>query len=164
MDWPCSWPLVRLSYSALELAGDCLETASGSNTTLAIKHPEWRRAGHWVRDNLQEGDAVLATTYLPALYYAGQVDNWFPNRYTRWERQESGLEGLDSLEALREFLKENPRGYFIAEASRFMFWNRHGDLRKEYEWVDTHMTRIAEVSVDDDICVWRWDFTAGGVP
>jgi 4-amino-4-deoxy-L-arabinose transferase-like glycosyltransferase len=154
--------LGRLAYSTLELVEDSLETAGGAATTLAIKHPAWRKAGEWVREHLEESDAILTTTYLPAHYYAGRVSNWFPNRYTRWEQQESGLEGLESLEELRTFLTQHPRGYFIAEASRFMFWSRHGDLvevlRSEYEWVESHMTGVEAASTPDDVCVWRWDF------
>jgi len=158
----------RLAVSMVALTGDSLEAASGADTTLAIKHPKWRKAGHWVREHRMDTDALLTTTYLPALYYAGRVDNWFPNRYTRWERQESGMEGLGSLDELKSFLAEHPRGYFIAEASRFMFWSRHGDLievlRSEFEWVEANMTRVEEASSEDDVCVWRWDFTRDGVP
>lgn len=160
--------LARLALSLLELTGDSLEAASGANTTLAIKHPQWRKAGAWVREHREDGDAVVSTTYLPAFHYAGPVDTWFPNRYTRWERQESGLEGLGSLAEFKEFLAAHPRGYFIAEASRFMLWSRHGDLvevlRSEFEWVDTHMTKIDDASSDEDVGVWRWDFSEGGVP
>lgn len=156
--------LARLAFSTVELLGDSYETATGADITLAIKHPQWRMPATWVREHRKEEDAVIATTFLPVYHYAGRVDNWFPNRYTRWERQESGLEGLASLDELKAYLAAHPRGYFIAEASRFMLWNRHGDLvevlRGDYEWVEKHMTRIEE-ACSDDVWVWRWDFSDG---
>ncbi|MBX3179539.1 MAG: glycosyltransferase family 39 protein [Candidatus Hydrogenedentes bacterium] len=153
--------LSRLAWSSATLLGDSLEAARGAHTTLAVRHPQWKLPTRWVRERRQPGEAVLTTTFLPVHHYVGHVDNWFPNRYTRWEYQESGLEGLDSLEALKAFLADHPRGYFIAEASRFLMWRHHGalvkDLGREVDWVETHMTRIDE-ACSDDVTVWRWDF------
>jgi len=153
----------RLALSTVALARDSLETASGAGTTLAVVHQAWREAGAWVKEHRTD-EAILTTTFLPVYHYVGHVDNWFPNRYTRWERQESGLEGLASLEELKAFLKEHPRGYFLAEHSRFMDWKRHGDLEDvlggEYHWVNAHMTLI-DAACADQVNVWRWDFTEG---
>lgn len=76
------------------------------------------------------------------------------------------MAGLGSLAELRAFLAEHPRGFYIAEDSRFMMWRWHGDLINdlglEAFWVEKHMTRVEE-ACSDDVQVWQWDFT-GGVP
>jgi hypothetical protein len=152
---------LALARSGALLIGDSLETASGANTTLARKHPQWRAPCHWVKDHAAADDAILATSFLPVYHYAGRVDNWFPNRFTAWEAQESGMEGLPHLDAFREWLDENPRGYFIADYDIFGLY-RHdpnlAQLREEYEWVNTHMVRVEEAS-NSDITVYRWNFT-----
>jgi len=157
--------LSRLSLSVVELAHQSLKTASGADVTLARRHPQWKKPTAWVKAHRSD-EAILTTTFLPVYHYVGHVDNWFPNRYTRWEYQESGLEGLGSLEALKEFLAEHPRGFYIAEDARFMMWRWHGDLiddlGQEVFWVEAHMTRVEE-ACSEDVQVWAWDFT-GGVP
>ena len=155
--------LGRLSLSIVELTHQSLETASGANVTLARRHPQWKKPTAWVKAHRSD-EAILTTTFLPVYHYVGHVDNWFPNRYTRWEYQESGMEGLGSLEALKEFLAVHPRGFYIAEDARFMMWRWHGDLiddlGQEVFWVEAHMTRIEE-ACSDDVQVWAWDFTEG---
>lgn len=155
--------LVRLGLSEAKLLADSLEAARGADTTLATHHPRWREPAEWVKARRKD-ETILATTWLPAHYYIGHVDNWFPNRYTKWEYQESGLEGLGSLEELKAFLAEHPVGYFLAESSRFMMWRYHGDLvqdlGREVSWVETYMEFIPEAS-SEDVYVWRWDFRNG---
>lgn len=157
--------LARLAYSQVQLVGDSLETAAGTHTTLATSHPQWKKPTDWVRINRTD-EAILTTTFLPAYYYLGHVDNWFPNRYTKWEYQESGMEGLGSLEELKAFLAEHPRGYFLAEYARFTQWRHYGalvqDLGREVDWVEAHMTFVEEAS-SEDVHVWRWDFEENGV-
>ena len=156
--------LARLTLSTVQLIRDSLETASGANKTLAILHPAWREPAAWVKAHRTD-EAVLTTTFLPVHHYLGHVDNWFPNRYTLWERQESGLVGLGSLEELKSFLVAHPRGYFLAESSRFMDFRRHGDLEDvlggEFQWVNTHMTLVEEACAEQ-VNVWRWDFVGEG--
>ncbi len=155
----------RLGWSGVQLVGDSLDTASGAHITLARRHPQWKKPTAWIKAHRTD-EAILTTTFLPVYHYVGHVDNWFPNRYTRWEYQESGMAGLGSLAELRAFLAEHPRGFYIAEDSRFMMWRWHGDLINdlglEAFWVEKHMTRVEE-ACSDDVQVWQWDFT-GGVP
>jgi hypothetical protein len=162
----CLLFLGRLGVSLVRLTGDTVEVARGANTTLARRHPQWVKPCAYVRERLA-GNAVLTTTYLPAYYYVGQVDDWFPNRYNPWEIQESGLKGLDSLESLRTFLAEHPKGYYLAEHFRFEMWRDHGAVRdvlgKEVDWVEAHMTRLPEAS-SADVNVYAWDFTDRPVP
>lgn len=69
--------------------------------------------------------------------------------------------GLGSLDELKDFLREHPRGYFLAESSRFIMWRHYGELvqelGKEVAWVEANMEFIEEAS-SDDVHVWRWDF------
>lgn len=155
--------LGRLAFSEVQLLRDSMHAASGAHTTLATRHPQWKAPLAWVKTHRRD-EAILTTTYLPVLYYLGAADNWFPNRYTRWEYQESGIEGLGSLDELKVFLEAHPRGFYIAESSRFTMWRHHGSLNnlgQEVEWVEAHMTFLKEAS-SDDVLVWRWDFTSNG--
>ena len=156
--------LIRLGYSQVQLLGDSLEAAAGAHTTLATSHPQWKEPAEWVKAN-RTNEAILTTTFLPVFYYLGHVDDWFPNRYTKWEYQESGMEGLGSLEELKGFLAEHPQGYFLAEYSRFAQWRHYGslvqDLGREVDWVEAHMEYIEEAS-SEDVHVWRWDFEENG--
>ena len=149
----------RLGISCTALFGDCLETASGSSLTLARRIPQWREPCTWVKETATREDSILTTTYLPVLYYTGRVDNWFPNRYQLWEKQESGLTGLGTLEELQDFVKSNPQGYFIAESRRFEYWRHYGgiseDLNAELQWVEANMKKLPEAS-SDDVTVYRW--------
>ncbi len=162
----CILFLGRLGVSLVRLTGDTLDAASGDSTTLARRHPQWKKPCAYVREHLGE-NAVLTTTFLPVYYYVGRVDDWFPNRYNAWEVQESGLAGLDSLEALRAFLAAHPKGYFLAEHFRFEMWRDHRDLRdvlgKEVAWVQAHMKRLPEAS-SADVNVYEWDFTGKAIP
>jgi len=156
----------RLALSLAYLTQDSIEVARGAHTTLARRHPQWRVPGEYVREHRKE-EAVLTTTYLPARYYTGHVTNWYPNRYTPWEKQESGLDGLPDLTALRAWLADHPRGYFLAERWRFERWQSHGHLQDtvlpEVQWVAAHMERIPEASTDD-VTLYHWDFTDGVPP
>lgn len=151
--------ILRLAMSFIGLTADSIETASGSHETLARRHPEWRGPCTWVAKNLQSDDAVLTTTYLPVLYYTGRVDDWFPNRFLPWEKDESGLEGIGSLEGLQQFMRAHPSGYFLAESWRFAYWRRHGDvgadLGMEVEWVQMNMTVLAHAS-SRNVTVYAW--------
>ena len=150
-----------LARSGMLLTRDSVEVAKGADTTLARKHPQWRAPGQWVRDHATPGDAILTTTFLPAYHYVGRVDNWFPNRFTAWEVQESGLEGLPDLAALLQWLEEHPRGYYLADYALFGLY-RHDErltsLREEFDWVNDHMERV-EAACNADVAVYRWDFS-----
>lgn len=148
---------VRLGVSAGKLVLDTMVTAQGADTTLAVKHQQWRGPCEYVKHHRTD-EVVLTTMALPVLYYAGAVDNWFPNRYTRWEAQESGLPGLASLDELKSFIAEHPRGFFLADQERFEKWRRHGDLPDlgaEVSWVEEHMTRVQEGS-SEDVTLFTW--------
>lgn len=148
---------LRLGISAERLIADSLDAAHGAPTTLAVHHQNWKPPCAYVREH-RRGEAVLATSVLPALYYAGYVDDWFPNRYTLWEYQESGKRGLGSLEELQAFVREHPKGFFIAEAERFEKWRHHGDLpdlEKEVTWVRENMRRIDAAS-SPDVTLYAW--------
>ncbi|MEK7792974.1 MAG: glycosyltransferase family 39 protein [Candidatus Hydrogenedentota bacterium] len=149
----------RLAFSTLELAGDSVEAASGADTTLAASHPQWRAPCLWLKDRATEKDAILTTTYLPVLYYLGRVDNWFPSRYLWWEKDESAIEGLPDLTVLQLWLKDHPRGYYLAEWWRFdrpALWQLHPDWAAEAEWVIANMREIEEAA-SADVRVFVWD-------
>lgn len=149
----------RLGLSTVRLVEDTLNTTAGAHATLAARHPQWEKPCAYVREH-RTHETVLSTTYLPALYYVGHVDNWFPNRYTAWEYQESGLKGLAGLDELRTFLHEHPQGYFLAEFARFGLYADHSqlkDLKNECEWVERHMRRVPEAS-SEDVTLYVWDF------
>lgn len=158
--------LLRLGFSCVLLTGDSLEAAGGADTTLARRHPRWEGPCVYVREHGGEG-AILTTTCLPVMYYVGRVDDWFPNRYQAWEEQESGLVGIGSLDGLRAFLGENPKGFYIAEEYRFEKWRLRPELRDtlgaEVTWVQAHMRRVPEAS-SKDVTVYAWDFTETPVP
>jgi 4-amino-4-deoxy-L-arabinose transferase-like glycosyltransferase len=151
--------LARILVSFVGLGADSVEAGMGSHETLARRHPEWRAPATWVKDALREDDAVLTTTWLPVLYYTGRVDNWFPNRYVPWEKDESGVEGLGSLEDLQAFLEAHPSGYFLAESWRFAYWRHHGhvgeELGQEVDWVRENMTVLPRVS-SRNVTVYAW--------
>lgn len=143
---------LRLCVSFATLIGDSLETASGAHTTLARKHPQWRLPGTYVREHRKAGEVVLTTTYLPALYYAGSVDNWYPTHYHWWEVDESGIDDLKTLEDFKAYVRNHPKGYYISEWWRFER-NRfpEGDVR----WVKENMKRIEE-ACSEDVTLWTW--------
>lgn len=150
--------LARVSWTLLLLLGDSIGTAMGDRFTLAATHPEWRRAGGWVREH-RNGHAVLTTTYLASLYYVGPTDDWFPNRYLPGEVQESGKPGLGSLKELQDFVAAHPKGFFISELGRFERWVEHGHIRHEIKpevlWVREHMRRVHQASTED-VTVYEW--------
>jgi 4-amino-4-deoxy-L-arabinose transferase-like glycosyltransferase len=141
----------RLAHSQVLLLGDTLEAASGSDTTLARRHPQWREPCAYVRARADDA-VVVSTTYLAARYYVGRCDNWFPNRSIVWEAYESGIEGLANAEAFAAYVDENPRGYFLAERRRFQHWNFFAD---DLAWVEANMIRIDDAS-NEDVTVYAW--------
>ena len=143
----------RLGLSAAYLVGDSVDAATGSNDTLARLHPQWKTACAYIEEH-RDGGVILTTTYLPVLYYLGHVDNWYPSRDLWWESDESGMEGLKDLEDLKQYVSENPRGYFIAQWWRF---ERNVPMAEEVAWVNEHMTRIEEASTND-VSVWAWGY------
>jgi len=155
---------LRLGLSAARLTGDSIEAAGGAHVTLAQRHPQWQKPCAYVRAQA-EGHSILATTFLPVYHYAGRVDNWFPNRYTRWEEQESGMAGLASLDELQAFLLVHPKGFFLAESARWEMYAGHSqltDLKAEVQWVEAHMRRIPE-ACSADVTVYAWNFKSGGI-
>jgi len=150
--------LLRLALSFVYLTGDSLEVAAGSHTTLAAQHPQWAKPTAYLRERM-EGRALLTTTFITAHYHLGRADEWFPNRYTRWEEQEAGTPGLGSLAELQDYIARHPRGYFVAEHVRFEMWRHHGDLLedlgREVAWVQEHLRRIDEAS-SADVTVYAW--------
>lgn len=165
---PWRWPaaivaaalLLRVGYTLLLLLGDSVELARGARNTLASSHPEWRPAGKWVRQHRQD-HAVLTTTYLAALYYVGEVDDWFPSRYLPGEVQESGKPGLAGLDELKAFVAAHPRGYFLSERGRFENWAQHGVIGPEVSaalaWVEGNMRPVPEASTID-VQVYEWGY------
>jgi hypothetical protein len=149
--------LVRLGVSGARQVGDSVEAASGSPVTLATKQPDWRGPCEWVKARA-EGAAILTTSYLPVLYYAGRVDEWYPSRSVPWEAAESGLPGLPGIPELAAFVAQHPRGYFIAEWWRFER-NYKGapwaDFSEDIAWVQAHMRRVDEAS-SSDVTVYAW--------
>ncbi len=143
---------LRIGVSTFSLIASTIDVASGADVTLARRHPQWREPCHYIRDRLRPEDAVLSVTYLPALYYVGRCDNWFPSAMLPWEHIDSGLEGLKTIEDLEAFIAEHPTGYFLAERRRLR------DVRKlqtEWFWIETHMKQIHEAS-NEDITVYTW--------
>jgi 4-amino-4-deoxy-L-arabinose transferase-like glycosyltransferase len=149
---------LRLGQSAIALTGDSVEVARGADTTLAIRHPQWRKPCQWVREQ-GDGAAILASSYLPVHYHTGRVDDWFPNSYFGWEAQDSGLPGIGDLDALARFMANHPRGFFIVEAERFERWRHHGAVRDTLApmvaWVQSHMRLVPEAS-SADVTVYAW--------
>lgn len=146
--------LLRLGLSEAGLLRATLATASGSDTTLATRHPQWRKPCDYVKAALRPGDVLITTTFMPVYYYVGRVDNWYPNRYLIWETAETGQAGLKDLAELQAYVAAHPKGYFLAEW--FRFW--HFDLTaEELAWVDKNMTLLKEAS-SGDVRVYRWGY------
>ncbi len=144
--------MFRLGLSTTRLTADTLETAAGADITLARRHPQWRQPAQFVGKTATASDAILSTTYLPVLYYAGRCTETFPTKMIVWEYIESGSKGLADVEALQAFVAENPSGYFLAEWQRFGRWPQ---LAPEKDWVREHMEIVPKVS-NQDITVYRW--------
>lgn len=144
--------VVRLSFSAAALVGDSIEVARGGDTTLATRHPQYRKPALYVRDHRHEDTVVIADTYVTALYYLGRVDHWYPSKYLPWEAWEVGSEGLKTTDDLQAYMAEYPKGYFLAEWYRFQFFDEQKDDRA---WVNAHMRRIEE-ACSEDVTVYAW--------
>jgi len=143
--------VLRVALSAALLIGDSIDTASGDHITLARRHPQWRAPATYVRENL-DGHAVVSTTYLPALYYAGRCDATFPTRMIVWEWNEGNQAQLAGVDDLRAFIADHPQGYFLADWQRFGRWPQ---LKSEKDYVREHMRRVPDVS-NQDITLYRW--------
>jgi 4-amino-4-deoxy-L-arabinose transferase-like glycosyltransferase len=146
--------MCMIGVSTARLIGDTLDAASGASTTLARRHPEWREPCAFVRARIRKNEAVVATTYLPALYYVGRCDEWYPSRYTWYEKDESGTEGLKDLAAFQDYMNKNPSGVLIAERARFERWQA-GYLKEDVEWAKAHLRRIPQGS-NQDITLFAW--------
>ena len=140
----------RVGLSLYKLTEDSVVYARGADTTLARRHPQWKKPTAWVKERLKEDEVVLTTTYLPVLYYVGRVDNWYPSRSLWWEVDESGIDDLKESEDLQRYMSEHPKGYFISEWWRFER-NQfpHGGFERDIEWVQSNMTRVDEACSDD---------------
>jgi hypothetical protein len=98
----------------------------------AVYHAEWREAAEYVRDNLQEGDAVMSTLPQTVQYYLGRADynlNW-PNadlarqhniigKDGRLIDYYSGAEIIEDLPELQRIIESRARGWLIVDAYRF---------------------------------------------
>jgi 4-amino-4-deoxy-L-arabinose transferase-like glycosyltransferase len=149
--------LVRSAVSGVRLIGDSVEAASGTHTTLATQHPQWRKPCQWVRQHM-DSRAILTTSYLPVHYYVGRVDNWYPARALPWEAAESGLSGLQDVSELAAFVEAHPRGFFIAEWWRFERNYKDApwaDFSEDIAWVQANMRRVDEAS-SADVTVYAW--------
>lgn len=142
-----------LSLSTGRLVADSLEVAKGSHETLARLHPRWREPCAYVRQHAADA-AVVSTTYLPALYYVGRCDSWFPSRTTRYEAEESGFDGLAGVDDLERFMREHPKGYYIAEYHRLHLY-RNDKLKEDVDWVEKNLRYISEAS-NEDVLVYSW--------
>ena len=143
---------LRLAVSAISLATDSINVARGADTTLATRHPQYRKPCLYVRGHLTPDTVVIADTYVTALYYVGRVDNWFPSKYLPWEAWEIGTDGLRTLDELKTYMAEHPKGYFLAEWYRFQLFDAQ---KEERDWVNAHMKRIDEAS-SGDVTLYAW--------
>ncbi|MCC6698205.1 MAG: glycosyltransferase family 39 protein [Candidatus Hydrogenedentes bacterium] len=141
----------RLAISTVRLVQDSMRVAGGADATLAVAHPQWRKPCLYIRDHLN-GEVVLTTTYITALYYVGRVDNWYPSRVIVWEHIESGMEGLKTLDDLKAYVREHPKGFFVAERRRFHHWYFFAE---DVAWVEQHMERLDAAS-GEDVILYRW--------
>lgn len=147
--------LFRLGLSAADLLGNTLEVARGADITLARRHPQWREPARWVREHVGDG-VVISTTWLPVHYYVGRCDEWFPSRLFPGEVQESGLEGLRTVDDLAAFVATNPRGMLLAEHFRWKRWERQR-YGEDIAWVEEHMHHHPEAS-SADVKVYSWGY------
>jgi len=145
--------LARLATSSLALLGDSMDTAAGAKLTLARLHPDWRTPARYVKEH-RDGEVVISTTGLPAVYYVGEVQGYFPDYVL--EQIASPVPPIGDLAALQEYVRAHPKGYFLAH--RWRFENQTEALEKEIDWVATHMTRIEEGS-SEEVTLFHWDFT-----
>ena len=143
---------LRLAVSAVSLISDSIDVARGADTTLATRHPQYRKPCLYVREHLAPDVVVIADTYVTALYYVGRVDNWFPSKYLPWEAWEIGNEGLRTVDDLKAYMAAHPKGYFLAEWYRFQYFEAQ---KEERDWVNAHMKRIDEAS-SGDVTLYSW--------
>ena len=150
----------RLGVSGAKLTGDSIETARGAHTTLARRHPQWREPCLYIRAHGEDA-VVVTTTYLPTLYYAGRVDNWYPAAYIGGESLESGMDGLKSLADFQRYVAEHPKGFFVAEWWRFsrnaVIKDLTDDLAAEVAWVEENLAKVEEASTQD-VTLYAWGF------
>ena len=113
----------------------------------------------YVRERLADDVAVIATTYVPVLYYVGCIDDWYPSEHFPQEVWETGSEGIRNVAELEAFVAGHPKGYYLAE-----WWRLNADvfpqLAADRAWVLEHMTRIDAAS-SDDVTVYAWGMTPG---
>lgn len=141
----------RLAISQVKLVEDCIDVASGSSTTLAVHHPQWKQPCAYVKQRRGEA-VVICTTFITAYHYVGRVDNWYPSRIIVWEYIESGMDGMRTLDELKAYVAAHPKGFFIAEHRRFNMWPMFAE---DVTWVEANMHRIDEAS-NSDITVFAW--------
>ena len=147
--------LFRLGSSGIDLVSNSIEVAQGADSTLARRHPQWREPCQWVRERVGDG-VVISTTWLPTKYYVGRCDNWYPSRLMPGEVQESGLEGLRTVEELAAFVAEQPKGMFLAEHFRWKRWERH-EFGPDIAWVEANLREHPEAS-SVDVRVYSWGY------
>ncbi|MCP4641989.1 MAG: hypothetical protein GY851_16220 [bacterium] len=142
----------RIAMSTVRLMSETAKVSAGAHITLARRHPQWREPCRYVRDRLTDDDAVLTTTYLPAHYYVGHVDEWYPSRIMVWE-MDPPTRGIPGVPELRAFIDEHPRGWFLAERRRFKMQAKvYAD---DIAWVNATMVVVEEAS-NEDVTVYRW--------
>ncbi len=147
--------ILKCGISAFRLTRDSVEVAAGADLTLAKLHPRWREAGAYVREHATDADSILASSFLPVHHYAGRADSWYPSRFIPGETQESGMNGLRTLEELRGWLASHPRGYYVADTWQFDRLREWPRFAEEYAWVAAHMEYVTEGS-SESVSVWRW--------
>ena len=69
-----------------------------------------------------------------------------------WEWTEADKPGIPDVEALKTFIADHPKGYFLADWQQFGRWPQ---LKEDVDWVAANMRRIGEVS-NEDITVYAW--------
>ncbi len=147
----------RLLLSASRLLRDDLRIASGTSHTLARRHPLWRSPCRYVKKQAsREKIAIVSTTVLPVLYYVGRCDAWYSSLVVPWEVVETSCRTLRRPEDFETFIKQYPRGYYLAEYRRFDYLGKK--FPREIQWVKKHLTRIDVIS-NRDVTVYAW-----GVP
>ena len=142
----------RTAWSAIRLVGNSFSVARGNDTTLATRHPQFRKPCEYVRTHLTNDTTVLTDTFVTVLYYVGRVDNWYPNRCIPGEYWEAGPMGLKDVRELQEYIVQHPKGFFICEW--FRFWHSPV-LKEDVDWVDANMKRIDE-ACSGDVRVYSW--------
>ncbi|HOE67274.1 MAG TPA: glycosyltransferase family 39 protein [Candidatus Hydrogenedentes bacterium] len=141
----------RVALSTARLVRDSLHVASGADATLAQKHPQWREPCHYVRARL-DGAAVVSTTFLSSKYYVGKTDGWYPAWAYYWEEPETDVPGIKDIAAFQEFMRQHPKGFFLAERKRF---HETPGVYQDVAWVEANLRKIEEAS-NKDVVVYAW--------